>query len=296
MLFSGCCAVSVEPPVCAWKRSASAFGLVAPKRSRITRAHTRRAARNFATSWKKSLCALKKNESRAPNSSGDWPGLDRGGAVRDPVGDRERELLHRRRARLANVVPGDRDRVPRRDPLRAVGEEIGGEPHRRARREDVVPARDVLLEDVVLHRPAQRSRCDALLLRHQLVEQEQQRRGRVDRHRRRRLVEGDPAEQDLHVGDRVDRDAGAADLAERARIVRVHPDCVGRSNAIDRPSGRARGGSDNARSTPPPRRNPRTAASSTAARDTCRDTARGCTGTRREARARRVRQRPCTPA
>ena len=30
MLFSGCCAVSVEPPVCAWKRSASAFGFVAP--------------------------------------------------------------------------------------------------------------------------------------------------------------------------------------------------------------------------------------------------------------------------
>ena len=73
MLFSGCCAVSVDPPVCAWKRSASAFGFVAPKRSVITRAQSRRAARNFATSWKKSLCALKKNESRAPNSSGESP-------------------------------------------------------------------------------------------------------------------------------------------------------------------------------------------------------------------------------
>ena len=37
MLFSGCCAVSVEPPVCAWKRSACAFGFVAPKRSRMIR-------------------------------------------------------------------------------------------------------------------------------------------------------------------------------------------------------------------------------------------------------------------
>ena len=82
-LFSGCCAVSVEPPVCAWKRSASAFGFVAPKRSRMIRAHSRRAARNFATSWKKSLCALKKNESRSPNSSGDEPGVDRRLAVRD---------------------------------------------------------------------------------------------------------------------------------------------------------------------------------------------------------------------
>ena len=73
MLFSGCCAVSVEPPVCAWKRSACAFGFVAPKRSRMIRAQSVRAARNFATSWKKWLWALKKNESRSPNSSGESP-------------------------------------------------------------------------------------------------------------------------------------------------------------------------------------------------------------------------------
>src|ERR671925_11157 len=42
-------------------------------RSRMMRAQSRRAARNFATSWKKWLCALKKNESRSPNSSGDNP-------------------------------------------------------------------------------------------------------------------------------------------------------------------------------------------------------------------------------
>jgi len=36
-------------------------------------AHRRRAARNFATSWKKWLCALKKNDSRSPKSSGDSP-------------------------------------------------------------------------------------------------------------------------------------------------------------------------------------------------------------------------------
>ena len=39
----------------------------------MIRAHSRRAARNFATSWKKSLCALKKNDSRSPNASGDRP-------------------------------------------------------------------------------------------------------------------------------------------------------------------------------------------------------------------------------
>jgi hypothetical protein len=75
MLFSGCCAVSVEPPVCAWKRNACARGLVTPNRSRMMRAHNRRAARNFATSWKKWLWALKKNERRSPNSSGESPAV-----------------------------------------------------------------------------------------------------------------------------------------------------------------------------------------------------------------------------
>ena len=49
-LFSGCCAVSVQPPVCAWNRSAWAFVVVAPKRSRMMWAQRVRAARNFATS------------------------------------------------------------------------------------------------------------------------------------------------------------------------------------------------------------------------------------------------------
>ena len=52
MLFSGCCAVSVAPPVCVWNRSASERGSLAPKRSRMIRAHSRRAARNFAISSK----------------------------------------------------------------------------------------------------------------------------------------------------------------------------------------------------------------------------------------------------
>src|SRR2546422_3185011 len=47
----------------------------------------------------------------------------------------------------SHVVPGDRDRVPARHVVAAVGEGVGAEPHRGARREDVGPARDVLLED-----------------------------------------------------------------------------------------------------------------------------------------------------
>ena len=164
------------------------------------------------------------------------PGLDRRLAVGDPVREGERELLHGGRAGLPDVVPGDRDRVPGGDALGAVGEEIGRQPHRGPRREDVIAARDVLLEDVVLHGPAQRRRVDALLLGDELVEEQEQRRRRVDRHRRRDLVERDPVEQDLHVGERVDRDAGAADLALGPRVVRVEPE-LGRQVEGDREPG-----------------------------------------------------------
>jgi hypothetical protein len=69
MLLTGCCAVSVTPPVCVWKRSIIALGFVAPKRSRMIVAHIRRAARNFATSWKTLLWPLKKKARRGPKSS-----------------------------------------------------------------------------------------------------------------------------------------------------------------------------------------------------------------------------------
>ena len=68
-LLYGCCAVSEQPAVCVWKRSAQDRGFFAPNRSRITRCQMRRAARYLAISSKKSLCALKKNESRGAKSS-----------------------------------------------------------------------------------------------------------------------------------------------------------------------------------------------------------------------------------
>ena len=50
MLFSGCWAVRVTPPVWVWKRSLQERSSWAPKRSRMISAHMRRAARNLATS------------------------------------------------------------------------------------------------------------------------------------------------------------------------------------------------------------------------------------------------------
>ena len=72
-LLSGCWAVSVLPPVWAWKRSAMDFGSVAPNRSRMICAHNVRAARNFAISSMKLEWALKKNDSRGAKRSTSSP-------------------------------------------------------------------------------------------------------------------------------------------------------------------------------------------------------------------------------
>ncbi len=55
----------------------------------------------------------------------------------------------------------------------------------------------------------------------------------VHRHRHAHLVERDAVEQDLHVLDRVDRDAGLADIAGDARVVAVVA-AVGRQIEGDR--------------------------------------------------------------
>ena len=66
-------AVSELPAVWTWKRHIIERGSVAPKRSRMMRAHIRRAARNFATSSKSSLQAPKKNERRPAKASTSSP-------------------------------------------------------------------------------------------------------------------------------------------------------------------------------------------------------------------------------
>ena len=155
------------------------------------------------------------------------PGVERRLHVGHAVGERERDLLHRAAALLAEVVAGDRHRVPLRDRVRAVGEQVGDEPHARLRRVDEVPAGDVLLEDVVLRGAAELLRIDALLLADELVEQQQHARGRVDGHAGADLVERDAVERGPHVVERVDRDPGAPDLAEAARVVGVEAELGG---------------------------------------------------------------------
>ena len=127
-----------------------------PNRSPTSRAQSVRAARNFAISSRKSLWTLKKNDSRGAIAAGVEARASRGREVLEPVREREGDLLHGRRARLADVVARDRDRVPARDVLLAEREDVGDEAQRRLRRERVRPPRRVFLEDVVLDRPRER--------------------------------------------------------------------------------------------------------------------------------------------
>ena len=108
----------------------------------------------------------KKNESRGANVVDVEPARDAALDVGEAVGERERELLRRRRAGLADVVAGDRDRcstaacASAQNSIdvddRACSDGLG--------RKDPCLLRDVFLQDVVLQRAAQLRARDALLL------------------------------------------------------------------------------------------------------------------------------------
>ena len=87
-----------------------------------------------------------------------------------------------------------------------------------------VPARDVLLQNVVLNRPADLRQVGVLLLRRRNVERQQDRRRRVDRHRGRDLLKRNALGQRLHVLERGDRYADLANLTQRLFVVRVEAD------------------------------------------------------------------------
>jgi hypothetical protein len=96
--------------------------------------------------------------------------------VGEAVGQRESQLLPRRRARLADVVAGDRDRVPLRHVLGRELDQVDDDAKRRPRREAPALLRDVFLEDVVLQRAAELAERHALLLGVREVEREHDRR------------------------------------------------------------------------------------------------------------------------
>ena len=142
--------------------------------------------------------------------------------VREAVGQRERELADRVRARLRDVVAGDRHAVEAADLV--VDEpllDVGHHPQREVGGEDAGVLPLILLEDVGLHRapdaPEHLGGIELGVLVDRGVEEHGEDRGRgpVDRHRhrRRRIDEVEAVVEHLHVVERRDRHAGRADLA-----------------------------------------------------------------------------------
>ena len=87
MLLSGCCAVSVLPAVWVWKRSCCARGFVAPKRSRMMRAQSRRAARNFGDLLEEVVVGVEEERQSLPERIDVEPGGDGGLDVGDAIGE-----------------------------------------------------------------------------------------------------------------------------------------------------------------------------------------------------------------
>src|SRR3972149_4702684 len=73
ILFNGCCQVSDAPEFWACVLRRSDLGSLALYLSLITRAHIRRAARNLAISYKKSIPQFQKKERRGAKSSTSKP-------------------------------------------------------------------------------------------------------------------------------------------------------------------------------------------------------------------------------
>ena len=73
MVLSGCWAVRLAPEFWACARIIQERGSFAPTQSRIMRAQSRRAARNFAISSKKSFWMFQKKETRGATKSAERP-------------------------------------------------------------------------------------------------------------------------------------------------------------------------------------------------------------------------------
>ena len=147
--------------------------------------------------------------------------FQRGIHIGQSIGNGKRQFLYGRCPRLANMVATDANRIPARHIARAKLDGIGHQAQRGLRREQELFLRAVLLEYVVLQRATERSHREAALLRVDDVHGPDHRRGTIDRHRGRNLIQRQAVEQHLHVGQRGDRHAALTKFTRRQLVIRV---------------------------------------------------------------------------
>ncbi len=222
MLLYGSCSVSDTPDVWQCVRSIIEPGFCAPN-SVMMRAHEQARGAQLRDLHEE-VHADREEEREAARRTRRCRGRASSAAraYSRPSASVNAELLHRGRAGFLHVVAGDRDRVELRHVLRRVLDDVGDDPHARLGRVDVGVADHELFEDVVLDGPAElRPASTPCSSAGDDVAGEHRQHRAVHRHRHGHLVERDAVEEDLHVLDRVDRDAGLADVADDARVVAV---------------------------------------------------------------------------
>ena len=137
------------------------------------------------------------------------------------VGESEGKFLRRRRARFLQMVGADIGRVPFRHFARGIDDHVLDQPQGRRRREHIGAARQILLQNVVLHGAGELRLVRALLFGERGIEGEQPGRRGVDRHRGVHLGKRDALEQRAHVAEMGDGHADFADLAAGKRVIGV---------------------------------------------------------------------------
>ena len=160
---------------------------------------------------------------------------ERGLHISDGVAESKRHFLHGSRARFANVISADRNRVPLGRALAAESENIGHDAQRWSQREDVSPARDVLFQNIVLNRSGKPRNIHALFFRHCEIERKQDGARGIDGHGGGDAVEGNAGKERFHVFERVDGHANPPHFAARERVIRIQPDLRGKIERYGKP-------------------------------------------------------------
>ena len=119
------------------------------------------------------------------------------------------------------MVARDGDTVELGHVLGGIGEDVADDPHGCGGGIDVGVPDHELLEDVVLDGAGQQLLVHALLLAGHDVEGQDGEHGAVHGHGHGHLIQGDPAEEDLHIEDGVHGHAGLAHVAHHAGMVGV---------------------------------------------------------------------------
>ena len=97
------------------------------------------------------------------------------------------------------MIAGNTDRIPFRRVLGTPGEHIRRDSKGSFRRIDVIAARDVFFQNIVLNGSSKISDRGALLFGDRDIEREKNTRRRIDRHRSRNFGEIDPLKEGSHI-------------------------------------------------------------------------------------------------